>query len=394
MRLKLFAIVVLLVVAGAAVAVSTGAFTPPATNANTSLLTAPATVADVTDQIAATGTVEAATQYELAFGTAPTSSAASASSSSSSNSSTPSNSLAASIDWPVTDVKVAAGDVVKAGQLLATSDTADLESQIADARRASSSAALQLKQAKSDHAAASGTAAKRQAQIALYNAQSTAAKAKSDLAALEALRGHEQLTAPIDGTVTDVAITKGVSAPSGAAITMISSELHVSTEVVESDIASIKAGQAATVTVSALDATLQGKVASIGPVGSTSGSNGVVSFAVTISIEAPPAALRPGMTADITIVAASTTNVLSIPSRALSGSAGSYTVRVVAADGSVSVRDVEVGLVTSSLAEIKSGLQAGERVVTGTSSTQNAANTIGGGAFPGGGGGFLRRGTP
>jgi multidrug efflux pump subunit AcrA (membrane-fusion protein) len=99
------------------------------------------------------------------------------------------------------------------------------------------------------------------------------------------------------------------------------------------------------------------------------------------------------MSADISIVAASATNVLSIPSRALSGSAGAYTVRVVAADGSVSVRDVQVGLVTSSLAEITSGLQPGERVVTGTSSTQNSTTTVGGGAFPGGGG-FVRRGTP
>jgi len=394
MRLKLFAIVVLLVVGGAAVAVSTGVFTPPATNA-TSLLTAPATVGDVTDEIAATGTIEAAIQYELAFGTAPAAGAASAASSSGSSSdNAASNSLASSIDWPVTDVKVTAGDVVKAGQVLAAADTADLEDQIADARRASSSAELQLKQAKADHSAASGTSAKRQTQIALYNAESAAAKAKADLTALVALRGHEKLTAPADGTITDVAITKGLSAPSGAAITMISGELRVSTEVVESDIAAIKVDQAATVTVSALDATLQGKVASIDPVGSASGSNGVVSFAVTISLEAPPASLRPGMTADITIVAASASNVLSIPSRALSGSAGAYTVRVVAADGTVSVRDVEVGLVTSSLAEITSGLQAGERVVTGTSSTQNSTNTVGGGAFPGGGGGFIRRGTP
>jgi macrolide-specific efflux system membrane fusion protein len=92
------------------------------------------------------------------------------------------------------------------------------------------------------------------------------------------------------------------------------------------------------------------------------------------------------MSADISIVAASASNVLSIPSRALAGNAGAYTVRVVAADGSVATRTVEVGLVTSSLAEIKSGLQAGELVVTGTSSTQNqATTTVGGGAFPGGG---------
>jgi len=386
MRLKVVAIVALLVVGGAAVAVSLGVFTPAATNA-TSLLTAAATVADVTDSIAATGTVQAAAQYTLAFGTAPSESSGSSASSNATGANAP------SVAWPVSEVKVAVGDRVTAGEELATANTADLEAQIADATRAASSAELQLKQAKADRADASDTASRRQTQIALNNAQSGYARAKADLDTLVALRAYRTITAPAAGTITDVSISKGVDAPDGAAITMISDDLRVEAEIVESDIAAIKLDQQATVTVSALEATLQGKVVAIDPVGSSSGSSGVVSYAVTISIDSPPAGLRPGMSADVTIVAASATNVLSIPSRALSGTSGAYTVRVVAADGTVSVRDVEVGLVTSSLAEIKSGLQQGERVVTGTSSSQNSTTTVGGGgAFPGGG--FIRQGRP
>ena len=392
MRLKLAAIIVLLVVGGAAVAVSLGMFNPSTTNANSSLLTAPATMTDVTDAIAATGTVQATSRYTLSFGSAPVESAGSSSASSTSDSAS-SNQQAASVDWPVTAIKVAAGDHVTKGQVLATAGTSDLEAQIADATRAASSAALQLKQAKADHADASGTAARRQTQIALYNAQTASAKASSDLAALVALRADATLTAPADGTVTDVAISVGSSAPTGAAITMLSGALRVETSVVESDIAAIKADQTATVTVAALDASLNGKVVSIDPVGSASSSGGVVSFTVVIAIDSPPAGLRPGMSADVSIVAASASNVLAIPSRALSGAAGSYTVRVLAADGTVSVRTVDVGLVTSSLAEIKSGLQAGDRVVTGTSSSQSSTTTnVGGGAFPGGG--FIRQGRP
>jgi hypothetical protein len=147
------------------------------------------------------------------------------------------------------------------------------------------------------------------------------------------------------------------------------------------------------VDVAALDASLRGTVVSIDPVGSGSGNGSVVSYAVKVALDAPPAGLRPGMSADITITAASAPNVLAIPSRALTGNAGSYTVRVVAADGSVSTRSIEVGLVTSSLAEVKSGLQAGELVVTGTSSNQNTVtNGFGGGGFQGGGGGTVIRG--
>jgi macrolide-specific efflux system membrane fusion protein len=291
------------------------------------------------------------------------------------------------VTWPVTKVNVAVGDTVKKGTVLATADTTDLDAQIADATRTSKSAEIQFLQAKTDRAAATTTATERQTQTALYNAETSLAHARSDLANLQALRATATLTAPEDGVVTAVAITEGSDAPTGAAITMISTDLQVSTSVVESDVASIKVGQQASISIGALDATLNGTVTSIDPVGTSSGSNGVVSFAVKVALTTPPAGLRPGMTADITITAASATGVLSIPSRALSGTAGSYTVRVVAADGSVSVRSVEVGLVTASLAEIKSGLQAGERVVTGTSSAQNQGTTVtgGGGVFPGGG---------
>jgi membrane fusion protein, macrolide-specific efflux system len=364
MRLKLLAIVILLAAAGGAVYVAVGGGLAPAATAATTLLTATASVADVTDDVAATGTVEATTQYTISFGT-PTGST--------------------SVTWPVTKVNVAVGDTVKAGDVLAAADTTDLEAQIADATRAQSSALIQLHQATDDRSNATTTQTKRQTQEALYNAQTAYLRAKADLDSLLALRATATLKAPEAGTVTAVAITVGSNAPAGAAITMNSTELQVTTTVVESDIASIKVGQAATITISALDATLNGKVSSIDPVGASSGSNGVVSFPVKVTLDAPPTGLRPGMSADITISAASATGVLSIPSRALSGTAGSYTVRVVGADGSVSVRPVEVGLVTASLAEIRSGLQAGDKVVTGTSSTQNQGTTTGGGAFPGGG---------
>jgi membrane fusion protein, macrolide-specific efflux system len=391
MRLKVIAIVMLLVVGGIAVAASLGAFSPPA-NAASTLLTSAATTTDVTDEIAATGTVGTASQYALAFGAAAVETAGS----DSTDSSAASASDGATVTWPVTAVEVTVGDHVTKGQVLATAASTDLNSQIADARRTASSAALQLKQAKADKADASGTAAKRQARINLNNAASADAKAKSDLAALLALRPHATITAPADGTVTQVNVGAGADAPSGTAITMISGELQITTNVVESDIAAIKIDQAADVTIDAIDASLKGTVVSIDPVGSDSGSSGVVSFGVVVQLDSPPAELRPGMSADISIVAASATNVIAVPSRALSGSAGAYTVRVVAADGSVSVRSVEVGLVTSSLAEIKSGLQAGEQVVTGTSSTQNSTTNgggfNGGGAFPGGG--IVRQGRP
>jgi RND family efflux transporter MFP subunit len=453
-RWKLVAIIVFLAVAGGAVAVSFGAFTPATTSA-TDLLTATAVVADVTDEVAATGTVASVESYATAFGTDPwvlgeTTDAA--------DSTAPADSEVA---WRVTSIGVGVGDVVKAGDVLAQADSSDLDAQIDDARRSVESARLGVVEAKDDLAADDTSAQVRQARIALYSARSAKAnadatltalikqrnngddskalraqiegarrsvesarlqviQAKADLvdaqsgdpklqarialnsartakanadAALAALieqRRNDTIVAPIDGIVTDVAIAEGADAPSGAAITIESGSLVVSTSVVESDVASISVDQAATVTITALDEVVEGTVTSIAPSADEASTSGVVSFAVTVELADVPDALRPGMSAEVTIVVASAQDVLTIPSRALSGSGDNYTVRVVGADGAVEVRAVTIGLVTDSLAEIQSGLSEGDAVVTGTSSTDALGG--GGGGFQGGGGGGFQGG--
>jgi macrolide-specific efflux system membrane fusion protein len=383
MKLRIAAVIALLVVALVAVAASLGVLPGPGTaTATTSFLTASASTTNVTDEVAATGTVQPAQTAALSFGAAPiVIDAGSASASSSSNGS--SGSGGAAVSWPVTAVNVKVGDRVKKGDVLATADASGLEAQIDEAANTRSAADISLSQASTTLANATSKTTD-QAQIAYLNAQNADARAIAAEAALRAQAAFASLVAPADGIVTAVAIRAGEAAPSSTAISIASSTLQVTTSVVESDIGKISTGQKATVTISAVNASLQGTVSAIAPSGSASGNGGVVSFAVQVLIDAPPDSVRPGMSADVSVVTASATNVLSIPSRALSGSAGNYSVRVVAADGTVAARSVTVGLVTSSLAEIKSGLEAGEQVVTGTSSTQT---TVIGGAGAGAGGG-------
>jgi multidrug efflux pump subunit AcrA (membrane-fusion protein) len=169
----------------------------------------------------------------------------------------------------------------------------------------------------------------------------------------------------------------------------------VTANVVESDVSSLKVGQAAAVTVSSINADLTGTVTAIAPVAETSTTGGVVNYAVTVSLNSPPATLRPGMTADVTVTTASATGVLAVPAAAIRGTSGAYTVLVLTAAGTPETRPVTVGLMTSSLVEIKSGLNAGEVVITGTSSPQRAGTTTGapgGGLTVPGGGGFGGRG--
>ena len=100
------------------------------------------------------------------------------------------------------------------------------------------------------------------------------------------------------------------------------------------------------------------------------------------------------MSAEITIVIAEADDALAVPAIALSGTAGSYTVRVLNSDGTVEARSVDVGLIASDYAQITGGLAEGEAVVTGSSadrtSTSSSTTTNDRGGFRGldGGGGF------
>lgn len=341
-----------------------------AAKAQVQYLSATASVADVKAQVVATGTLEPARTISLAFGSAPTVTAASASSSLG-GSSAAANSGSSSMSWTVSSVKVVVGQRVKAGDALAVASTTAITAQIAVA-------AAQVADDKTTVSNGGTTLQVANARLALLNAQ-------TNLATLETERSLATLVAPEAGVVTAVNIRAGAIAPGGVAITIASDAMVATALVTETDVSSIKPAQVATVTITPLGTDLTGTVSSISTSGSS--SSGVVGFGVLVAVDSLPSGVLPGMSVQVTVVTAQALGVLSIPSVALGGSLGSYTVSVLASDGTVSSRSVGTGLVTTDLAEITTGLAAGDRVVTGTASNQ-LTTTTGGGGFRGLGGGF------
>jgi macrolide-specific efflux system membrane fusion protein len=390
MKLKILAIVGLAVVGIGAVVLAAGGL-PSSTAATTQYLTGTVSTGNVTQDVAATGSVAASESYGLSFGSAAHLAGATA--------------PAGSTTWTPTDVKVKVGDVVKQGDVLATADTKDLKRQLAEANRALDNANISYRQAKADLSAANTAAVNAQIRTAkteINNAKSqisSATKTRDDLAAQIK---DATLTAPIDGIVTAVNVVAGIDAPSGDAIVIDATTYEVTAEVVESDLVSMAVGQTASVTIGAVGADVTGTVTAIAPTTTGSSSGGVVSYPVTISLSGVPSTVRPGMTADVTITIDSATDVLTVPAAALRGTAGDYTVLVMGADGTPTAQPVEVGLVTNTTAEIKNGLTAGQAVVTGvanaqtgTAATPNGGFVGGGIGIPGGGfgGGGQRRGN-
>jgi len=175
----------------------------------------------------------------------------------------------------------------------------------------------------------------------------------------------------------------------------MTTEVDVTADFAESDVTKISTGQKAAVTITATGDQVAGTVTTVEPVASSSGSSSVVSYSVTVALDNPPAKALSGMSAQVAVTINEADNVVAVPAIALVGTSGNYAVRVMGSDGSVTVVPIQVGLVTSSLAEVQSGVTAGDVVVTGTTSTLNSttgtgtgfpgAGLNGGGAFPGGG---------
>jgi macrolide-specific efflux system membrane fusion protein len=384
MKLKLAAVAVLGAVGVGALVYAFGGL-GTATAQGPDYLTTTASIGNVTADIAATGTLAPTARTAVAFGVEPWIVSDSAT--------TPSTTAT----FQVTEVTTAVGDTVKAGDPLAIAESPELERQLTAAKNDLASAKISMNTAETAVSNASTTAALRQAKISRYNATNQLADAQARVDELKAQLALGTLTAPIDGIVTEVSITAGFDAPAGAAVVIDAPGFQVTTNVVESDLASVAVGQTATVSIGAVDAEVTGTVTTISPVTSASGSS-VVSFPVTVTLDDVPGSARAGMSADVTITIASATDVLVVPVAALMGRGDTYSVRTLGEDGQPVVTPVEVGLVTETAAEITSGLAAGTAVVTGTTADLAGGTTttggFGGGGFGGLGGGPVGGGFP
>jgi macrolide-specific efflux system membrane fusion protein len=154
---------------------------------------------------------------------------------------------------------------------------------------------------------------------------------------------------------------------------------QISAYFAESDATKLKAGQAATVTWSALANTrATGKVASISPTAAT--QNNVNSYQVLVSLDSPPAGIRLGQTVTASVTVGEADNVLRLPTAAVRTAGGRFAVQL--ASGRTAV--IQVGVQGDTFDEVTDGLAEGDQVVV---PRQTTTGTGGAGGF--GGGGFF-----
>lgn len=167
--------------------------------------------------------------------------------------------------------------------------------------------------------------------------------------------------------------------------------LSVKAGFAETDATKLQAGQPAVVSFSALPNVQAAGVVTSVDVNSTLVSN-VVTYFATVTLTNPPAGVKPGMTASVTVTVNRREGVLNLPSAAVrtSGSTGTVTVM----NGKVqTTKTVGVGLVGDTTTQITSGLNAGDTVVlpsstlSGVSSQLSTSSRLGGALTGGLGGG-------
>jgi multidrug efflux pump subunit AcrA (membrane-fusion protein) len=212
--------------------------------------------------------------------------------------------------------------------------------------------------------------------------QAAVASAQATVNADQAAVTNATLLAPADGLIIAVNILPGVNAPSGYAVEISVGPMVATASFAESDVASLKVGQSATVSVTGAKVSVAGTLTQIVPVASASGgASSVATYAVTVTLTSPPETVLAGMSSSVTVTTASVDNALRVPATALQGSStAGYSVLVMNSDGSTTSKSVQVGLVTSSMAQVTGGLKAGDTVVTGTLSSRTGTTTTGAGA--------------
>ena len=282
-----------------------------------------------------------------------------------------------SVDGTVDSINVQAGQSVNEGDVLMTIKNDELDRNVAEAQRAVAAAQEDLANAQKAAAAAQATpttdvdgtsaAAGISAASADTNAVSAAqrslASAQANLDQANAKAVSRTVTAPSSGSIVELNAKVGATVTGGMIMGESDtsggkqcmqiadlSKMKVTVQVGEKDIAKIAVRQNANVTYPAFpDIVSQGTVTAIASVANSDSNNGggSVTFNVDILIEAPDARLKPGMTAEVSVVTEQLDDVVMVPTMALMTKDGEhYYVNVATDDEGKQTRRVKVNVVT------------------------------------------------
>jgi len=160
------------------------------------------------------------------------------------------------------------------------------------------------------------------AEASVNAAKSQVAQSEAALSSAETNLFYTKIVSPVDGTVisrnVDVGQTVAASfqTPTLFSIAQDLTKMQIDTNVAEADIGNVKVGQDVEFTVDAYsDITFKGRVWQVRNAPIT--VQNVVTYDVVIQVDNPELKLKPGMTANVSIIVSFKKDVLKIPNAAL-----------------------------------------------------------------------------
>ncbi|HEY9159594.1 MAG TPA: efflux RND transporter periplasmic adaptor subunit [Desulfomonilia bacterium] len=305
------------------------------------------------------------------------------------------------VSGTISTIFVDYNSLVKKGQLLAQIDPANFESQVAQAKANLSSAEANHRKTQVVLADNLRTLARNKALLkkdfvsqsdvdtAQTNADSASAQVDAAKAQVEQMKaalkvaetnlGYTRILSPVDGTVisrnVDVGQTVAASYQTPTLFTIAQDlrEMQIDTNVDEADIGKIKNMQSVEFTIDAYpDMTFKGVVSEVR--NSPTTVSNVVTYDVIVKVDNLDLKLKPGMTANVTIIVDEKKDVLKVPDSALRFKPAQTSKNTNGRNGSaVWVMDngkikripVRTGISDGSYTEVVSGgIREGNEVIT------------------------------
>ncbi len=285
-------------------------------------------------------------------------------------------SVTSRVDGQVAEVDFKEGEPVRRGQLLVRMDSAALDAQRRQAEGVVARDQAQLARVSADFdrnkaLSAQGfisSGALSQSDADLKAAQATL---KSDEAALDDARLQVEFTrilAPIDGVAGALQLPRGGGAKANTTTLLVINQIdpvYVTFSLPEGELTPLRQALArgevpVSAAIQGLAAPIVGRVAFV--------DNAVDPATGAITVKAifsnPSGLITPGQFARVNVRVGVLSGVLSAPSSAVeSGVDGTY-VFVVKPDSTVAIRKVDAGIEAGGYRVVRSGVDAGERIVT------------------------------
>lgn len=208
------------------------------------------------------------------------------------------------------------------------------------------------------------------ARATMAAAKQHAGAAQADNQRVQALHNYTNVVAPIAGVVVwryadTGALIQGGTTSNSQDLPIVrlsqSSLLRLRVPVPEDDVRFVHVGDAFQFRVDAVNRSLTGKIVRF-----TRDVNFETrTMEVEVDVDNKDLSIAPGMYANALLRLAHVENVVTVPIEALVLKGGQQVVYVLDSTNHVHLRAVQVGIRGSKLAEIQSGLNAGERVIVG-----------------------------